>query len=70
MQKSVLVTALPALTAQSETGEMGQLSISVVPKRAEIFTEQDPERPHRSGSIQNGNVPVVLENQVRVDKYI
>lgn len=28
-----------------------------------MLTEQRPERPHRSGDIQKGKLPIVLENQ-------
>ena len=28
-----------------------------------VLTEQRPERPHRSGDIQKGKLPIVLENQ-------
>ena len=35
-----------------------------------MLTEQASEHPRNSGGIQDGKVPVVLENQVRIGTYI
>ena len=61
---------LARMTLPEAISRLRASGIDIIMATPELITEQRPERPHRSGGIQKGKVPVVLENQFYIRRHI
>ena len=57
---------LARMTLPEAISRLKASGIDIILATPELITEQRPERLHRSGGIQKGKVPVVLENLVHL----